>query len=175
VTGQGKLVGIILIFVGAACGALYLVWGVLNLAGKEGGLGITGFVLGLAVVFLVVVAPLVGGGVYLFIRGRREEAEYAGVAKEKKLLNMVQTQGQVKVTEVALELDSTRDQVKEYLYDVVGKGLFTGYVNWKDGMLYSKEASQMKGGAKCPNCGAKLELAGKGVITCPYCGTDIFL
>ncbi len=174
-TGQGKLVGLILIFVGAACGILYVLWGMLNVFGQESGLGITGFVLGLAVVFLVIVAPLVGGGVYLFIRGRGEEAEFAEVAKEKKLLNMIKTRGQAKVDEVALELDSTYDEVKDFLYDLVGKGLFTGYVNWKDGMLYSKEASQLQGKTNCPNCGGELELAGKGVITCPYCGTDIFL
>jgi len=175
VTGQGKLIGIILMFVGVACGALYVLWGVLNIAGKDASLGGTGFVLGLAIVFLVVVAPLVGGGGFLFMKGRGEETAFAEVAKEKKLLNMVQTQGQVRVGEVALELDLTHDEVKDYVYDLVGKGLFTGYINWKDGVLFSKEASQMKSGDQCPNCGGKLELAGKGVVTCPYCGTDIFL
>jgi hypothetical protein len=175
VIGQGKIVGIILIVGGLTCAVLYLLWGLLNMIGQESGLGITGFVLGLAIVFVVVVAPLVGAGVYLFVRGRREEAAFAEVAKEKKLLNMVQTRGQIKVGEAALELDCTYDQVKEYLYDLVGKGLFTGYVNWNDGILYSKEANQLRDGRKCPNCGAQLELGGKGVITCPYCGTDIFL
>jgi uncharacterized protein (DUF983 family) len=28
---------------------------------------------------------------------------------------------------------------------------------------------------RCPNCGAQLELAGKGLIVCPYCGTEVFL
>ena len=28
---------------------------------------------------------------------------------------------------------------------------------------------------ECPNCGGKLELAGKGIVTCPYCGVQIFL
>ena len=27
----------------------------------------------------------------------------------------------------------------------------------------------------CPNCGGALELAGKGLIRCPYCGAEIFI
>jgi tRNA(Ile2) C34 agmatinyltransferase TiaS len=81
----------------------------------------------------------------------------------------------VRVAEVALELNATRDQVKDYIYDLVGKGLFTGYINWEEGVLYSKQASELREGRKCPNCGGELELVGRGVISCPYCGTDIFL
>jgi hypothetical protein len=73
-----------------------------------------------------------------------------------------------------LELNATRDQVKEWIYDLVGKGLFTGYINWDEGILYSKQVSDM-GTNKCPNCAGQLELAGKGVVGCPYCGTEIFL
>jgi DNA-directed RNA polymerase subunit RPC12/RpoP len=57
----------------------------------------------------------------------------------------------------------------------VGKDLFSGAVNWKNGVLFSKEASQLKTDQRCPNCGAKLELVGKGLVICPYCGTEVFL
>ena len=132
-------------------------------------------ILGFGLLFIVVVLPLVGVGAFLFVRGTRETAEMAEVEKQKKVLNMVLTQGEVRVAEAALELKATRDQVREWIYDLVGKGLFTGYVNWDDGVLYSKEASQLQGAHNCPNCGGELELAGKGIITCPYCGSDIFL
>jgi DNA-directed RNA polymerase subunit RPC12/RpoP len=172
VVGQGKLIGIILAFAGAAIGLLYVVWGVSNLGGPN--LQITGFILGLAIVFIVLVAPLVGGGLYLFARGSAEAKEYAEIAKERKLLGIVQTQGQVRVTDVALEMQLDRDQVKSYVYDLVNKGLFTGYINWDDGILYSKTAKEMQTG-KCPNCGGELQIAGKGVIKCPYCGSEIFV
>jgi len=125
-------------------------------------------------VFVVVVLPLVGVGGFVFVKGRQEAAVFAEVEKEKKVLNMVLTQGQVRVAEVALELNASRDQVKEWIYDLVGKGLFTGYINWDEGILYSKQASEL-GTNKCPNCGGQLELTGKGVVGCPYCGTEIFL
>jgi DNA-directed RNA polymerase subunit RPC12/RpoP len=28
---------------------------------------------------------------------------------------------------------------------------------------------------KCPNCGGELQIAGKGVIKCPYYGSEIFV
>jgi DNA-directed RNA polymerase subunit RPC12/RpoP len=130
-------------------------------------------VLGLGLAFIIA-APLVGVGVFLLIKGRREAAEFAEVEKERKLLGMVQAQGQVGISDVALELDASRDQVKEWVYDLVHKGLFAGYINWDEGTLYSRDASQLRGN-KCPNCGGEVELAGKDVIQCPYCGAEIFL
>jgi hypothetical protein len=94
--------------------------------------------------------------VFLTVKGGQEAAEMAEVAKEKKLLNMVTTQGKVSVASAALDMGLTRDQVKNYVYDLVGKGLFTGYVNWDDGVLISQQASQMPRD-KCPNCGGQLE------------------
>ncbi len=126
----------------------------------------------MAVVFAL---PLGGGGIYLLTKGQQEKTTYAEIEKEKKLLNMVLAQGKVTLSEVALELDKPRDQVEDMVRDLVGKNLFSGAVNWKDGVLYSKQAAQMKADHKCPNCAGELVLAGKGVIECPYCGAEVFL
>lgn len=168
---MGKTVGIILIAVGVLiCLLSALFFG----SGYTSGRTASAMILGFGLVFVVVVLPLVGVGSFVFIKGRQEAAAFAEVEKEKRVLNMVLTQGQVRVAEAALELNATRDQVKEWIYDLVGKGLFTGYINWDEGTLYSKQASEL-GTNKCPNCGGELELAGKGVVGCPYCGTEIFL
>jgi len=45
---------------------------------------------------------------------------------------------------------------------------------WDEGTLYSRDAAQLHG-HKCPSCGGAVELAGKGVVRCPYCGAEIFL
>jgi len=72
-------------------------------------------------------------------------------------------------------LHSSRDEVQSMLYELVNMGLYSGYINWKEGTLYSSEASELRNLDRCKNCGGKLELAGKGVIRCPYCGTEYFL
>ncbi len=170
---MGKIVGPILALIGVGICVVGAIWIVAAGRGGEGGMSAGGTALGFALLFIVAV-PFVAAGAFLFIKGRQEAVEMAEVEKERKVLNMVQTRGQVKISDIALELDITRDQLKDYIYDLVGKGLFTGYVDWKGGLLYSKQASEMPSG-KCPNCGGELELAGKGVIACEYCGSEIFL
>ncbi|HEY54152.1 MAG TPA: zinc ribbon domain-containing protein [Caldilineae bacterium] len=134
-----------------------------------------GQMLGLVMVFLFVVVPIAAVGVYLLVRGQAEEEKMSQARLERDLLNMVLTQGKVSFAEVALELSLTRSEVEDIVRDLVGKQLFTGAVNWNDGILYSKEASQLKKDHLCPNCGGELTLAGKGVIVCPYCGAEVFL
>jgi len=167
---SGKTVGIILIIVGLIIPALGILWGLANLGGK---LETSGFVLVVAVT-VILGLPFLGVGAYMIVRGRAEETQMAEVQKQKKILNMVTTQGQVSIPELALELDASREQVKAWVYDLVGKGLFSGYINWNDGLLISRRAAELRGN-KCPNCGGEVELSGKGVVSCPYCGADVFL
>ncbi|HID86895.1 MAG TPA: zinc ribbon domain-containing protein [Anaerolineae bacterium] len=169
--GQGRIVGVILVIVGLIIGLAIAAWLLSGLT--EGTLRASGFALGL-VLALVLVLPLLGSGGYLFIRGTREARAFAEVEREKRILNMVQTQGQIRVAEVALEMHLTLDQVKAYIYDLVGKGLFTGYINWDDGILYARDAKEMRT-TKCPNCGGEREVVGKGIVKCPYCGIELFL
>ncbi|MGQ9494216.1 MAG: PCI domain-containing protein [Anaerolineae bacterium] len=169
--GQGKTVGLILIalaFVIVLVAGLYLSSGL-----AEGRLRISGFLLGLALV-LILTLPLLSGGIIVLARSRGEAQQFAKAAQEKKILNIVRTQGQVNVAELAVEMNLTRDQVKEYIYDLVGKGLFAGYINWEEGILYAREAAEMQT-TKCPNCGGIREVVGKGIVKCPYCGSELFL
>jgi hypothetical protein len=167
---SGKTVGIILIIVGLIIAALGIVWGLANLGEA---LETSGFIFAVAVV-IILALPFLGVGAYMVARGRTEEAQMAEVQKQKQILNMVTTQGQVSIAEVALELDVSRDQIKAWVYDLVGKGLFSGYINWDDGLLISRRAAELRGN-KCPQCGGEVELSGKGVVSCPYCGTEVFL
>jgi len=168
---SGRLIGVFLVVAALACGVLGGGWVLGNQA--DGQLETGGAILAVALV-AVIALPLLGAGVFLLVRAGREDVELARVAKQRKLLNVVMTQGQVRIAEVALEMDASRDDVKAWLHDLVGKGLFSGYVNWDEGVLYSRQASQLKGN-RCPNCGGEVQLAGKGVVTCPFCGSEIFL
>jgi len=167
---SGKTVGIILIVVGLIIPALGIAWGLANLGGE---LETSGFVFVVALV-VIIGLPFLGVGAYMFARGRAEEVQMAEVQKQKQILNMVTTQGQISIAAAALELDVSRDQIKAWVYDLVGKGLFSGYINWNDGLLISRRAADLRGN-KCPQCGGQVELSGKGVVSCPYCGTEVFL
>jgi hypothetical protein len=169
--GQGRTVALILIVLGViilAATAMYLFSGV-----AEGRLRPSGFLLGLGL-GSVIALPLLAGGVFLLARSGSEARQYVEVEKEKRILNMVRAQGQVNIADVAIEMDLTRDQVRERVYDLVGKGLFTGYINWDDGVLYAVDAAAMRT-TKCPNCGGVREVVGKGTVGCPYCGSELFL
>ncbi len=170
--GNSRIVGLILFVFGLVLAVGFAAWLMSGMMAHK--LSASGAIFG-GILALPVIAVLVGGGIYLYFKGRQEAAEFAEVQKEKEVLNMVITRGKVNISDVAIEMNVSVDQIKEWVYDLVGKGLFSGYVNWDDGILYSSEASKLKGEHKCPNCGAQLELAGKGIVKCPYCGTEIFL
>ena len=167
---SGKPVGVILVIVGLIIPALGIVWGLANLGGE---LETSGFVFAVALA-IIIGLPFLGVGAYMVVRGRAEEVQMAQVQKQKQILNMVVTQGQVSIAEAALELGVSRDQIKAWVYDLVGKGLFSGYINWDDGLLISRRAAELRGN-QCPKCGGQVELSGKGIVSCPYCGTEVFL
>ncbi len=124
---------------------------------------------------LVVCAPLLGIGFYLWRKGQQEETEFAQVAQEKKILNMVLTQGQVSVQEIIIELQQPRETVEDMIRNLVGKQLFSGAINWEEGLLYSVDSQKLTDGRNCPNCGGEVELAGRGLIHCAWCGSEVFL
>lgn len=170
---SGRVVGALLIAVGTVLGILLVAW--LGFGVQEDTLEGSGAVLGLILGLGFVVLPLVAGGIYFLLRGRAEARELEEVEGQRKLLDIVTTRGQVAIPDLVLELNSTREEVQNDLYQLVGRGLFSGYVDWSKGVLYSVQASQLQGRQHCPNCGGEVELAGKGLIKCPYCGAEIFL
>ncbi len=133
-----------------------------------------GMALGI-VLALAIIAPLIGIGAYLFRKGTAESAQFAVAQQQKKILNMVLAQGQVQINELVAELELPRDVIEDMIRDLVGKRLFSGAINWDKGILYSVESQSLTAERKCPNCGGELTFAGKGLVVCPYCGSEIFL
>jgi hypothetical protein len=172
-TSSGRTIGSILIAAGLILGAIIGAWLLSGM--QEGTLRGSGAVFGLLFAVLFLVAPLVGGGIYFLSQGRAEEKLTERARSQRRLLDMLATRGQLSIVDVAQELRLTREQIESDLYDLVGLGLFTGFVDWRKGILHSIEAAQLQGTQTCPNCGGRLELAGKGLVKCPYCGAEIFL
>lgn len=96
-------------------------------------------------------------------------------ARQSQLAAVVMARGQIHLHDLGHELRAPRDLVRAWVYELVKRGEFTGYINWDDGILYSAEAYQLTEAGKCPNCNGELALAGQGVIRCSYCGSEVFL
>lgn len=165
-----RLAGIILIVLGLTIGVIAAAWLFTN-KGLEG----PARILGLGIALLVLVAPLVGAGVYLSAFGGQQAQQEQEATKQRKLLNIVQSRGQVKLDDLVIEMQLPRDQVRDMIHSLVGLGVFSGYINWDGGVLYSSEASHLRDLKQCPNCGGEITLSGKGIAKCRFCNTEFFL
>jgi DNA-directed RNA polymerase subunit RPC12/RpoP/predicted transcriptional regulator len=170
--GGGRTVGVVLMLISAVLLVAFGAWASVALMTSETTSG--GLVLGM-VIAVAVLGPVFGIGAYVFRKGTAEQTEFASVQQEKKILNMVLTQGQVTIAELVAELEAPRESIEEMIRNLVGKQLFSGAINWEKGILYSVESQDLTADRKCPNCGGELTFAGKGLIACPYCGSEVFL
>lgn len=170
-----RMAGILLLAGGAVFGLIILAWLASGVADDESGLRMSGAILGGGVLLLVIVGPMLIGGTLLFKRGSVEDAQLAVVRRQRTLLGIIESAGQISISDLALQVRGTRDGVRDDIYDLVSKGLFTGYIDWNRNMLYARQASQLREGRTCPNCGGEVNLAGKGIVRCGFCGAEIFL
>ncbi|MGH2620316.1 MAG: hypothetical protein ACRDHG_07070 [Anaerolineales bacterium] len=170
--GSGRSGALILIVLGiaiAGIGTLYVLSqlssGELQTGGAVVGIGILGLPALLAI----------GIGVALLARSREVAAGDMEQAQLRKILDMVKSKGQVPISELVIDLGSTRKAVQDQVHSLVGMGLFSGYINWDEGTLYSAEAAELRKLERCKKCGGEVSFAGKGVLVCKYCGTEYFL
>lgn len=170
--GSGKTIGIILIVAGlVVCGVVSLFIGSGAATGQTTP---AGAILGIGAFGIIPLLLLAGVGIFMFIRGSAEEQDLAVVRQKERLLGLIQTQGKVTLSSIMVEQNLSRDQVQNYIYELVQQGLFTGYIDWKTTTFYSQDASRV-GSNKCPNCGGVREIVGKGIVKCPYCGVELFI
>lgn len=169
---QGRTVGTLVLAGGIILGVAGL--GILLALAAFSGLEFAGLAVGL-VVLLVIVLPVVGMGVFLLASASREAEEAVVVAQQRKLLDMVLAEGELRMSDAALELKVDTAQLKDWVYTLVGLGVFSGYINWDDGVLYSREASKLRDMTECVRCGGSVRIAGRGVSQCAHCGTEYYL
>ena len=170
--GNGKVMGTVLVGVGIA--VLVLTVGFMAVGYFTGSTGLPGAALGALLCGFLPLLIFGGVGGYLIVTGRKEEAELALIKKKERILGLIQAQGQTTLGPIMVEMDMTREQVTNAIYELVAMGLFTGYIDWDSLTFYSKEASEI-GSNQCPNCGGVREFVGQGVVKCPYCGVSLFV
>lgn len=165
-----RLMGLLLVILGLGLGIIAALWVFSNDDLED-----SARILGLGLALLVLVAPLTGGGLYLLSTGTKRAQDAAVAQQQRTLLNIVQSRGEVPISDLAVEMQLPRDTIKTMLHQLVGLGVFSGYINWDKGVLYSAQASQLREMKQCRNCGGEINLSGKGVATCRFCGTEYFL
>jgi len=169
---MNRIVGILMVAGAAAICLLAVAWIGVSFASES--VELTGAVLGVAIAGIVVL-PLAAIGVFMIVRSGQDAKSDVVAQKQRRLLDMVTTRGELSINEAAVELQVPRDEMKNWIYRLVGLGVFSGYINWDDGILFSAQASQLRDLTNCKKCGGEVKLAGKGVVKCPYCGTEYFL
>ena len=167
-----RLIGLILLFSGAGVALIAGLFLAVQVSNES--LSAGGAVVGSGLAFIPV-ALLTGAGLYLFAKGGAEQAEQAEMAKQRQLLDILKSRGQVSVNDMALEMQVSVDSVRNMVHQLVGLQVFSGYVNRKDVVLYSGEARELRELTHCKNCGGAIQLVGKGVLNCRFCGTEYFL
>ncbi|PJF41657.1 MAG: hypothetical protein D6737_03905 [Chloroflexi bacterium] len=170
---SGRVVGIILVVVGlgiALIAALFLI----TQLNAEDGISGGGAAVGAGLAFIPV-ALFVGFGAFMVFKGGEDAKKHVEMEKQRKVLDIVKSRGQVTIDDLALEIDISRDELKAIVHRLVGLQVFDGYINWDVGTLYSEQASHLHELTNCKNCGGDIDLAGQGVLVCPWCGTEYFL
>ncbi len=162
-----------LLFVGFVIAVLVGLWLAVQVSDEEG-LSAGGALVGAGLAFIPV-ALFMGFGLYFYVQAGQDQETQSTMRQQRELLDILRSRGQVRVEDMAIELGVNLDQVHDIIHQLVGLQVFSGYVNWKDGILYSEEASNLRTLEQCRRCGGDIELAGKGVIVCPFCGTEYFL
>ena len=170
---SSEYVGIGLVGAGLLLLLAILAWLITGLVNSDVEAG--GAILGGIVGFIFLVAPLLGVGGFIFVRARSESRRLGNVAVQRRLLGHIDAAGEIAISDLALENGLTRDEVRDHLIDLVSKGLFSGYVDWDRGQLFARQASALRELNHCQSCGSELELAGKGLVRCSFCGTEYFL
>ncbi|MFW5691856.1 MAG: hypothetical protein ACOCX3_00745 [Chloroflexota bacterium] len=169
---QGRFIGAVLVTIGLGVTVIAALF--LSVRATAENATALGTVLGAGLAF-VIVAPLIGFGLWMWVKGGQEAEEESVMRQQRHLLDILRSRGEVGVNEMAIEMGMSVDKVKDMVHQLVGLQVFSGYVNWDDGVLFSSEASQLRELEVCKKCGGNIKLAGKGVVQCPYCGTEYFL
>lgn len=168
-----KAIGFGLIGGGALIGLLTGSWLMIGLTG--GDLSAGGALLGLALAAVFVILPMIGGGIYFLNSGSRTADNERNADAMRRVMDSVQVRGQVRMSELAIDLGLDINEVQDLVYQLAGLGVLKGYINWEDGVLYSEQAAGLSALQQCKKCGGSISLVGQGVIKCQFCGTEYFL
>ncbi|MBC7870232.1 MAG: hypothetical protein H7Y09_05285 [Chitinophagaceae bacterium] len=89
----------------------------------------------------VVIVPLIGAGIYFYIRPQQEEAEPESfVRQQRELLDNLRSRGQMTFSDAAQQLAVSEEAVIEMVNQLITLEIFNGEVDWQKGILYAGQS-----------------------------------
>ncbi len=140
---------------------------------SSGALNTQGLLVGAFIAFLLI-ASIIGFGIYLYVQSEPGSEPETEMAKQRRLLDWLRDEGTLSLQQVYLELDIDSEDLRAMLDELVGLGAFSGYVNWQDETLHVMSATELRALHQCKQCENFIHVQGKGVI-CQTCGTHYML
>ncbi len=93
--------------------------------------------------------------------------------RQRFLLELLRLQGRVRLSELERRLNVPPELLRDWIYQLVQRGQFSGSMNWQQGWLYSSAAQQIGKDSRCPHCGGALSPGPANTILCLHCGAEI--
>lgn len=93
--------------------------------------------------------------------------------QQRQLLEWLNLRGHVRIEELARLLKTSPATVVDWLYQLVQRGQFNGYINWDKRLIYAADARKIGADSQCPSCGGALAPGGRGRIVCLHCGSEL--
>lgn len=109
----------------------------------------------------------------MYSRWQRVYTTVALAEKQRFLLEWVRSQGRVYLPDLPAMLKTPRELAHDWLYQLVQRGQFSGYINWKQGWLYSVAAQKIGADSQCPQCGGSLSVGPALTVRCLHCGSEM--
>lgn len=128
-----------------------------------------------AIIVFIVSSPLFGYGILTYARSTEDEA-YAtndDMEKPRLLLDYLHEHGQSDISILAKELDTTPSNIKQYINELSELSLFSGIIDWDNGLIALAKPSVIEALDICKSCKNPIKIYGN-VTTCQHCGTEYY-
>lgn len=124
-TLTGRTAGLLMTGASILAGVVAVAWLLSGLSDAPSGLRLSGALFGGAMIFIAVVLPLVAGGIFLSIRGAAETRQYVNAERQRKMLGIVESAGQISTI---TPTDEVQNRINECTSDALGASHRT--VSW---------------------------------------------
>lgn len=127
-------------------------------------------------IVFVLVAPIFGFGIYRYASSAQAEAHLVAdeMEKPRQLLDILKANGQADLETLSRELGSSADEIKAMIDDLISLELFSGIINWDEGIIALIDPNVLKLIDTCKNCHNPISMKESGVTICPHCGTQYY-